>query len=180
MYRSPAPPAARPAPAAARRRTTLPDELAVDPALQPERTTPTGEEVAPVATESEEQSSSIAVSSASVLVAPPLASISLGEPDIPAIVEGEEEPPSQPPSSSAAPFGEPQPGEPVYCTCKRVSFGEMIGCDGDTCPTEWVRLLFVVLRRFRHAEASVQFHLSCVGCVSYPLASVDVADSEIL
>ncbi|KAG9127464.1 hypothetical protein FRC07_013395 [Ceratobasidium sp. 392] len=36
------------------------------------------------------------------------------------------------------------PEEPLYCTCKRVSFGEMIGCDNDDCPFEW-------------------FHLACVG-----------------
>jgi hypothetical protein len=41
---------------------------------------------------------------------------------------------SQPPTS-----GGDRENEPIYCVCKRVSFGEMIGCDGDECPTEWVR-----------------------------------------
>jgi len=36
------------------------------------------------------------------------------------------------------------PNEPVYCTCKRVSFGQMIGCDNPDCPVEW-------------------FHFECVG-----------------
>jgi hypothetical protein len=27
--------------------------------------------------------------------------------------------------------------EPLYCTCRRVSFGNMIGCDNAECPTEW-------------------------------------------
>src|SRR5688572_769886 len=25
------------------------------------------------------------------------------------------------------------PNEPLYCTCRQVSFGEMIGCDGEVC-----------------------------------------------
>ena len=35
-------------------------------------------------------------------------------------------------------------GEPKYCYCKRISFGEMIACEAEDCPTEW-------------------FHFSCVG-----------------
>lgn len=34
--------------------------------------------------------------------------------------------------------------EPKYCTCQRISFGEMIACESDDCPIEW-------------------FHFSCVG-----------------
>lgn len=26
----------------------------------------------------------------------------------------------------------------IYCYCHRVSFGEMIGCDGSECEREWV------------------------------------------
>jgi hypothetical protein len=26
----------------------------------------------------------------------------------------------------------------VYCTCRNVSYGEMIGCDDDDCEIEWV------------------------------------------
>ncbi len=29
----------------------------------------------------------------------------------------------------------------VYCTCRQVSYGEMIGCDDDDCEIEWVSLL---------------------------------------
>jgi len=36
------------------------------------------------------------------------------------------------------------PDEDTYCYCNRVSFGEMVGCDGDACEREW-------------------FHLGCVG-----------------
>ncbi|KAK0521395.1 hypothetical protein OC835_006899 [Tilletia horrida] len=39
--------------------------------------------------------------------------------------------------------------ETPYCFCRQVSFGEMIGCDSDTCKIEW-------------------FHIGCVG-VSKPL-----------
>ncbi|KAM0789715.1 hypothetical protein ACM66B_006573 [Microbotryomycetes sp. NB124-2] len=37
----------------------------------------------------------------------------------------------------------------IYCFCQRVSFGEMIGCDGADCEREW-------------------FHLSCVGLQTIP------------
>lgn len=33
----------------------------------------------------------------------------------------------------------------TYCVCHRISFGEMIGCDGTECDREWVSsgLLYV-------------------------------------
>ncbi|ANB13934.1 Pho23p [Sugiyamaella lignohabitans] len=40
-------------------------------------------------------------------------------------------------------------GEPVYCYCQQVSFGEMVGCDGPECKREW-------------------FHLPCIGLSSPP------------
>jgi inhibitor of growth protein 4 len=39
---------------------------------------------------------------------------------------------------------EVDPNEPLYCICRRVSFGEMIACDNEDCPIEW-------------------FHYACVG-----------------
>ena len=39
--------------------------------------------------------------------------------------------------------------EPLYCTCKRVSFGQMIACDNKDCPVEW-------------------FHYACVGLKTPP------------
>jgi hypothetical protein len=41
------------------------------------------------------------------------------------------------------------PDEPRYCYCNGVSYGEMVGCDSDTCEREW-------------------FHLECVGLKSAP------------
>lgn len=41
------------------------------------------------------------------------------------------------------------PNEARYCYCNRVSFGEMVGCDGDDCKIEW-------------------FHLECVGLRNAP------------
>ncbi|UYV81073.1 ING2 [Cordylochernes scorpioides] len=41
------------------------------------------------------------------------------------------------------------PDEPTYCLCDQVSYGEMIGCDNESCIIEW-------------------FHFSCVGLVSKP------------
>lgn len=34
--------------------------------------------------------------------------------------------------------------EPLYCYCRRVSYGDMIACDSDDCRIEW-------------------FHYACVG-----------------
>ncbi|CUM66827.1 uncharacterized protein PRCAT00004511001 [Priceomyces carsonii] len=39
--------------------------------------------------------------------------------------------------------------EPTYCYCNQVSFGEMVGCDGDDCKREW-------------------FHLPCIGFKNPP------------
>lgn len=39
--------------------------------------------------------------------------------------------------------------EPTYCYCNQVSFGKMVGCDGDDCKREW-------------------FHLSCIGFSNPP------------
>jgi hypothetical protein len=44
---------------------------------------------------------------------------------------------------------EDEEGEPRYCYCNQVSFGEMVACDNDACPREW-------------------FHLSCVGLTKPP------------
>lgn len=41
------------------------------------------------------------------------------------------------------------PNEPVYCYCKKVSFGQMICCDSDDCEKEW-------------------FHFACVGLTEEP------------
>ncbi|KAI8149089.1 hypothetical protein BJV82DRAFT_590591 [Fennellomyces sp. T-0311] len=43
-------------------------------------------------------------------------------------------------------------GEPLYCYCRQVSFGEMVGCDGENCPYEW-------------------FHMECVGLDAPPKGS---------
>lgn len=40
-------------------------------------------------------------------------------------------------------------GEPVYCYCQQVSYGEMVGCDGEFCEKEW-------------------FHLPCTGLKELP------------
>uniref|UniRef100_A0A5S6QYV9 Inhibitor of growth protein n=1 Tax=Trichuris muris TaxID=70415 RepID=A0A5S6QYV9_TRIMR len=41
------------------------------------------------------------------------------------------------------------PHEPVYCTCREVSYGMMICCDGPDCPIEW-------------------YHFPCVGLEKAP------------
>ena len=41
------------------------------------------------------------------------------------------------------------PDEPIYCTCRRVSFGDMVQCDAPHCHYEW-------------------FHFECVGVSQAP------------
>jgi hypothetical protein len=41
------------------------------------------------------------------------------------------------------------PNEPVYCYCRQVSYGDMIGCDNVDCPLEW-------------------FHYQCAGLSAPP------------
>ncbi|OQR86876.1 hypothetical protein ACHHYP_20438 [Achlya hypogyna] len=41
------------------------------------------------------------------------------------------------------------PNEPLYCHCRRVSYGQMIGCDNEDCKFEW-------------------FHFDCVGLTEQP------------
>lgn len=62
--------------------------------------------------------------------------------------------PSAGASSNITP--EPQPasrtnefGEPLYCYCNQVAYGEMVGCDGANCNREW-------------------FHLACIGFETIP------------
>ncbi|PIO76251.1 hypothetical protein TELCIR_01682 [Teladorsagia circumcincta] len=47
--------------------------------------------------------------------------------------------------------------EPVYCTCKQVSFGNMIACENPDCEIEW-------------------FHYGCVGLSNKPEATILVVD----
>lgn len=47
---------------------------------------------------------------------------------------------------------EVDPNEPVYCTCRRVAYGQMLGCDNKDCTYGW-------------------FHVSCVGLLAPPTGS---------
>jgi hypothetical protein len=52
-------------------------------------------------------------------------------------------------AAAAGAAGLLDPAEPVYCTCQRVSFGDMIACDNPDCAVEW-------------------FHYECVGLTEAP------------
>lgn len=62
----------------------------------------------------------------------------------------------------------------IYCICERVSFGEMIGCDGSDCEREWVSWRARQISRAIVADAS-QYHCSSTSVVSacrpFPRAS---------
>ena len=53
------------------------------------------------------------------------------------------------------------PTEPVYCYCRRVSFGEMVACDNPDCAVEW-------------------FHFECVGMDAQPKGKWYCRDCEAL
>lgn len=54
------------------------------------------------------------------------------------------------------------PNEPRYCYCNRVSFGEMVGCDGEACKIEWFHLECVGLRSApKNCELLVSHHSFC-------------------
>jgi hypothetical protein len=59
-------------------------------------------------------------------------------------------------AASAAEAGGPpavfDENEPRYCLCDKPAYGEMVGCDNDSCAREW-------------------FHLACVGLKAAPSGS---------
>lgn len=74
------------------------------------------------------------------------------------------------------------PNEPRYCYCNRVSFGEMVGCDGGDCKREWFHLECVGLRNAppKNSELpspcsfacfSLRSLLICVACASFILSA---------
>ncbi|KAL7681853.1 putative inhibitor of growth histone-binding protein [Plasmopara halstedii] len=52
------------------------------------------------------------------------------------------------------------PNEPIYCSCRRVSFGQMVGCDNDDCKYEW-------------------FHFGCVGLMDQPAGKWYCQDCKV-
>lgn len=60
----------------------------------------------------------------------------------------------------------------LYCTCRQVSYGEMIGCDNAECEIEWVGRLFtstplhnVEIERWGISRWLIweQYHIACLG-----------------
>lgn len=81
---------------------------------------------------------------------------------------------------------EPGEGEDLtpYCYCSRPSFGEMIGCEGESCAIEWVsdgvgdrgwgwegRWRACEEGRANLGSFLSQFHLGCVGLQTIPKGS---------
>ena len=56
------------------------------------------------------------------------------------------------PADGDADGEEPGDDKNLYCTCRSVSYGNMIACDNDECPREW-------------------FHWDCVGMTREPTGS---------
>ncbi|TMW69521.1 hypothetical protein Poli38472_001677 [Pythium oligandrum] len=53
------------------------------------------------------------------------------------------------------------PNEPIYCHCRRVSYGQMVGCDNDDCKYEW-------------------FHFECVGLTDQPQGTWYCNDCKVM
>lgn len=62
------------------------------------------------------------------------------------------------------------PNEPVYCQCKRISFGEMVACENPDCAVEWFHFMCVGL-------ASAPEVWYCADCASTRSAEGDGANS---
>ena len=62
------------------------------------------------------------------------------------------------------------PGQERYCYCNEVSYGEMVGCDGDNCVREWFHLNCVGLNRApaKNGKSSRQFGLSWNPAKAFP------------
>lgn len=63
------------------------------------------------------------------------------------------------------------PNEPRYCYCNRVSFGEMVGCDGGDCKREWFHLECVGLRNAPPKNSELPLPCSFVCSFSFPSVS---------
>ena len=51
------------------------------------------------------------------------------------------------------------PGQERYCYCEEVSYGEMVGCDGENCEREWFHLECVGLSRAPAKNGKLFLHL---------------------
>lgn len=51
------------------------------------------------------------------------------------------------------------PGQQRYCYCDGISYGEMVGCDGDNCGREWFHLDCVGLSRAPAKNGKLPLHL---------------------
>lgn len=65
------------------------------------------------------------------------------------------------------------PSEPRYCYCDRVSFGEMVACDNDDCPREWVGALthpvpLYLCRARRTAQGALVLPVLCTPRLEGP------------
>lgn len=61
--------------------------------------------------------------------------------------------------------GEIDEDEPTYCYCNGVSYGEMVGCDADSCEREWFHLECVGLKVAPKGNGM----FSCLLALKYPL-----------
>jgi len=60
------------------------------------------------------------------------------------------------------------PNEPTYCTCARVSFGDMIACESDSCPVEWFHFECVGASRSRRRRRERRAHARALPAPGLP------------
>lgn len=58
------------------------------------------------------------------------------------------------------------PSEPVYCFCRQVAYGDMVGCDNPDCEHEWFHFNCVGLTRYTYYADSI-YVLTCFIAVAH-------------
>lgn len=56
------------------------------------------------------------------------------------------------------------PNEPLYCTCRQISFGNMIACENPDCSIEWFHFACVGLKA--EVSASNRVKVYCVSAIT--------------
>ena len=65
--------------------------------------------------------------------------------------------------------------ETLYCSCKRASFGEMVGCDNPNCPIEWYHFECVGMQ----AGAPTPNEWFCPKCIHLQQPKMEIDDKPI-
>lgn len=84
---------------------------------------------------------------------------------------GEEEAEEALQQQQAAAYALALANEPVYCLCKKISYGQMVGCDNADCLIEWFHYGCVGLTKDVSTVLAIPRVCSCITlvCFTYEL-----------